>query len=291
MVVGAIAWYARSVEWEPVGEALRAYRPTTLALAALAAAASCIVYSTYDLLTRPHAGSGPSWRWIVPVAFTSYTFNMNLGPWIGAFGIRLRQYSKLGIGAAQTLRILTFSMITNWSGYVLLAGLVFAIKPPPMLPEDWHLGTAALRAIGAALLLAIAAYWALCAFSRRRVFSVHKLSLRLPPWRTAVAQACLAAGNWMLIGAVPWILLGGAAAYATVLATLLLAAVAGAALHVPGGIGVVEGVLLAVLGRDLPHGPLVATLLVYRATYYLWPFALGLATFAVVEGLLRRRPA
>jgi uncharacterized membrane protein YbhN (UPF0104 family) len=289
LVLGAIVAYARSVDWQPVGEALRAYRPATLALAALAAAASCLVYASFDLLTRPHAGAGLSWRWIVPVAFTSYTFNMNLGPWIGGFGIRLRQYAKLGIGAAQTLRVLAVSVITNWSGFVLLAGLVFAIRPPLALPPEWPVGAGALRAAGVALLMVTASYWAACAWARRRVYSIYKLSLRLPPLRTAVAQAGLAAGNWMLIATVPWILLGGAAGYPAVLATMLLAAVAGAVLHVPGGVGVIEAVVLSVLGREVPHGPLVAALLVYRATYYLWPFVLGVATFAVMEHLLRRR--
>jgi uncharacterized membrane protein YbhN (UPF0104 family) len=291
LVIGAIAVYARSIDWQPVGEALRSYRPATLALAALVAAASCLVYASFDLLTRPHAGAGPSWRWIVPVAFTSYTFNMNLGPWIGSFGIRLRQYAKLGIGAAQTLRVLVFSVITNWSGYVLLAGLVFAIQRPPVLPPEWPLGAAALRTAGVILLAVIAAYWMLCALARRRVYSIYKLSLRLPPLHTAVAQTCLAAGNWMLMATVLWILLGGAAGYPAVLATMLLASVAGAIVHIPGGVGVIEAVVLSVLGRDVPHGPLVAALLVYRATFYLWPFVLGVATFAIMEGLLRRRPA
>jgi uncharacterized membrane protein YbhN (UPF0104 family) len=290
-VLGAIGWYARSIDWPPVVEALRSYRPATLALAALAAATSCLVYASFDLLTRPHAGAGPSWRWIVPVAFTSYTFNMNLGPWIGSFGIRLRQYAKLGIGAAQTLRVLVFSVVTNWSGYVLLAGLVFAIRPPPVLPPEWPFGAVALRVAGVVLLAAIAAYWTLCALARRRVYSVSKLSLRLPPLRTALAQTCLAAGNWMLIAMVLWILLGGAAGYPTVLATMLLASVAGALLHIPGGVGVIEAVVLSVLGREVPHGALVAALLVYRAIYYLWPFVLGVATFAVMEGLLQRRQA
>jgi uncharacterized membrane protein YbhN (UPF0104 family) len=288
LVLGAVAWYARQIEWGPVLEAVRAYRPFTLALAAAVAVLSCTLYASFDLLTRPHAREGLSWRWVMPVAFTAYTFNINLGPWIGSLGMRLRQYLRLGLGSAQALRILVFSTLTNWVGYVAIAGIVFAIRPPAMLPADWPIGTGALRAIGVGLLAASLAYLAACAFARKRVFSVRRLSLRLPSARLALVQTALAGANWALIATVPWLLLGGAAGYPLVLATVLLAAIAGAMLHIPGGVGVIEAVMLAVLGRDVPQHQLLAMLLVYRATYYLVPFALGVVTFAALEALVRR---
>jgi glycosyltransferase 2 family protein len=289
LVLFAIGWYARSIEWAPVLESLRAYRPATLALAALAAAASCLTYASFDLLSRPHGRHGPSWRWVLPVAFTAFTFNLNLGPWIGSLGMRLRQYTRLGVGSAQVLRIILFSTLTNWVGYVTLAGLVFAVAPPKMLPEDWPIGQGALRLAGCALLAAAAAYWAACAWARKRVYSIRKASVRLPSGRLALLQMGLAGANWALAATVPWLLLGGAVGYPLVLATMLLAAVAGAALHIPGGVGVVEAVMLGVLGNTIPHGPLLATLLVYRATYYLWPFALGLVAFFALEAAIRKR--
>jgi uncharacterized membrane protein YbhN (UPF0104 family) len=291
LVLGAIAWYARAIEWQPVLEAVRAYRPATLALAAAVAVLSCVLYASFDLLTRPPARDGLSWRWVMPVAFTAYTFNINLGPWIGSLGMRLRQYLRLGLGSGQVLRILAFSTLTNWVGYVAIAGTVFALWPPAVLPADWPIGAGALRAIGVALVAATLGYFAACAFARRRVFNVRKLSLRLPSLRLALVQAAMAAGNWALIATVPWLLLGGAAGYPLVLATLLLAAIAGAMLHIPGGVGVIEAVMLAVLGREVPQHQLLAVLLVYRATYYLLPLALGVATFAVLEAQVRRRGA
>ena len=289
LVLGAIGWYARSIEWAPVLESLRAYRASTLALAALAAAASCVAYASFDLLSRPHAQHGLSWRWVMPVAFTAFTFNLNLGPWIGSLGMRLRQYTRLGIGSAQVLRIILFSTLTNWVGYVLLAGLVFAIAPPKVLPEDWPIGQGALRLAGCVLIAAAAGYLAACAYAKKRVYSIRKASVRLPSGRMALLQMALAGTNWAVMATVPWLLLGGAASYPMVLATMLLAAVAGAALHIPGGVGVVEAVMLGVLGHLIPHGPLLATLLVYRATYYLWPFALGLVTFFALEAAIRKR--
>jgi len=296
LVLFAIAWYARTIEWEPVFEALRSYRPATLALAAALAASHCVLYASFDLLTRPHVPHGSEkgrlpWRWVLPVAFTSYTFNLNLGPWIGSLGMRLRQYSRLGIGSAQILRILVFTTLTNWAGYIFLAGLVFAVAPPPVLPEDWPVGAGTLRLVGVGLLAVTAAYWTLCALARRRVYTIHRLSLRLPSFRMALTQTALASTNWLLIALVAWVVLKGAVPVTTMVVTILFASVAGAIVHIPGGVGVIEAVLLAVLDGEVPHGQLVAALLVYRAVYYLWPFALGLLTFAIIENLLRRQPA
>ena len=60
-----------------------------------------------------------------------------------------------------------------------------------------------------------------------------------------------------------------------VLAVLLLAAVAGAVSHVPGGLGVLEAVFIAALGSQVPRPELLAALLAYRCVYYLLPPELG----------------
>jgi len=289
VVLGAIAWYIGAVEWDPVWQSLRTYKTSTLLLAGTIAVLHCLLYASFDLLTKPHKVHGLARRLMYPVAFTSYTFNMNLGPWIGSLGIRLRQYSRLGLGSAQILRILVFTTLTNWVGYVFVAGLVFALRPPPVLPADWPIGAATLRTIGFVLLGVVAAYWAVCAFSRKRTFTIHKLHIRLPSGGMAVLQAVLAGINWLLIALVAWLVLRGIAPYESVVATILLAAIAGTLVHIPGGLGVVEGVILAVLGGDVPRHEMVAALVVYRAIYYLWPFALGVVTFATVETLARRK--
>ena len=60
-----------------------------------------------------------------------------------------------------------------------------------------------------------------------------------------------------------------------------LALVATLLTHVPGGVGVFEGVLLA----GLPvHGPiLLAALLAYRVIYYLVPLGVAVSLNAVIE--------
>ena len=68
-----------------------------------------------------------------------------------------------------------------------------------------------------------------------------------------------------------------------------LAAVVGAMLHVPGGLGVIEAVFLASLGGRLPEGQLVAALLAYRAAFYLLPLLTATVMHLTLEALARRR--
>ena len=59
--------------------------------------------------------------------------------------------------------------------------------------------------------------------------------------------------------------------------------------HVPGGLGVFEGLLVLLLKPYLSSGDLLPPLLVYRAVYYLLPFTVALVGLVVDE--LRQRRA
>jgi glycosyltransferase 2 family protein len=288
-VLYALSLYARSIAWEPVFAALESYRWATLALGATLGTASCLLYSSFDLLTGTHARHNVARPWVIAIAFTGYTFNLNLGPLLGSFGMRLRLYSKLGVSSGQVLRMIGFTTVTNWLGYVTLAGGLFAFAAIPVIPESWFIGAGTVRSLGFALLAVAITYWGLCGFARQRIYHVRGFTFRLPSLRMALLQTSIAALNWMLIAAVPFVLLRGAVPYPLALMGLLLACAAGALAHIPGGLGVVDAVLLAILGQDIPTAEMVATLLVYRAVYYLFPFALGLITFLTLETLLRRR--
>jgi uncharacterized membrane protein YbhN (UPF0104 family) len=65
----------------------------------------------------------------------------------------------------------------------------------------------------------------------------------------------------------------------------VVANTAGILSHVPGGLGVIEAVMLALV----PGANVVGALVVFRAVYYLIPFFLGALTLAVCEYLRRQR--
>ncbi|WP_367275582.1 YbhN family protein, partial [uncultured Nevskia sp.] len=74
-----------------------------------------------------------------------------------------------------------------------------------------------------------------------------------------------------------------------VLGVFLLAAIAGAATHVPAGLGVTEAVFFGALGSRVPHAELFAALLTYRALYYLMPLCAAIPVYFLLEAQGRDR--
>ncbi|MBT2335822.1 UPF0104 family protein [Variovorax paradoxus] len=287
---GLIAWLlvnqARAIDWQEVFEAMRALPAATLLLAGVLAASSFAIYSTYDLLgrhlTRHPLGAGT----VMGVTFISYAFNLNLGSLVGGVAFRYRLYSRLGLSSGTITRVLGFSMLTNWLGYLVVAGTAFCFWPL-VLPAEWKVDNVGLRVLGAVLLLLAAAYLVLCAWASGHVFRIRRHSFKIPALRMALLQLAMSCLNWSLIGGVIWVLLQGQVAYQAVLAVLLVAAVAGVITHVPAGLGVLEAVFIALLSHEVSQGRLLGVLLVYRGLYYLLP--LGVATVAYFVTELRAR--
>ncbi|AGU47142.1 putative transmembrane protein [Variovorax paradoxus B4] len=287
---GLVAWLlvnqARAIDWQEVFDAMRALPAATLWLAGALAAGSFATYSTYDLLGRHLTHHPLGARTVMGVTFISYAFNLNLGSLVGGVAFRYRLYSRLGLPNGTITRVLGFSMLTNWLGYLVVAGAAFCFWPL-VLPAEWKIGNGGLRILGAVLLLLATAYFVLCAFASGHVFRLRHYPFKVPSLRMALLQLAMSCLNWALIGGVIWVLLQGAVAYHAVLAVLLVAAVAGVVTHVPAGLGVLEAVFLALLSHEVAQGRLLGALLVYRGLYYLLP--LGVATVAYFVTELRAR--
>jgi len=291
IVLGLVARQARMVEWAEVWVAVQSLAVSQLALAAALAGLSYTVYASFDLvgrhLTRARVSVGRS----LGTAAISYAFNLNFGSLVGGLAMRLRLYTRWGLSAPTVGKIIAYSMVTNWLGYLWIAGAVL-IWAPPRLSEEWLPGALVLRGAGAALVVAAAAYVVLCFVSRRRQLSLRGHSMELPSGPLALLQATLGGASWLLIAAIVWTLFAGRVDYPDVLGALLLAAVAGVLTHVPAGLGVLEAVFAASLASDrLPVTEVLAVVLVYRATYYLMPLVLALPAYGWSEAAARRRSA
>src|SRR5262249_8442323 len=161
---------------------------------------------------------------VLATAFISYAFNINLGTLVGGIAFRIRLYGKLGLDAAQIARVIAFALVTNWSGWLLLAGACFAARKVAV-PGTVPLAIGALQVIGGVMMALPLAYLAACMFSRKRVWSWRMHKFELPPARLALAQVALSGLHWTLTASIIWTLLAATKlAYLTVLATLLGAA-------------------------------------------------------------------
>lgn len=278
---------ARSVNWDEVLASLRQRSKENLLGAAALAAASYALYSCFDLLGRHITDHRLHVRQVMTINFISYAFNLNLGALVGGLAFRYRLYSQFGLDTGVITRVVVMSMLTNWLGYLLLAGLGFLLAPMP-LPPDWKLGSTGLRVLGFALFSLSIAYLLLCAFSRRRTWAIREYEVSLPSLRLALLQLAMSAANWLLIAGTMFTLLEQKIDFPTVLSVLLVAAIAGVITHVPAGLGVLEAVFVALLSYQMPASELLAALLAYRAIYYLIPLMIAALVYVVLEAHLKK---
>jgi len=273
---------ARNLDWNEVRQSLVAYKPSTLVVGLGLALCSYLTFASYDLLARAYTGHQLPARQVLPVAFVCYAFNLNFTTWVGGVALRYRLYGRLGLDTATITRILTLGLLTNWMGYMLLAGTVFALRLVK-LPESWALGVTGLQVVGFVLLAVAVGYLLACAFATRRTWHIRKHEITLPSLRLALCQVALGASNWALMAALIYWLLPGDLFYPSILGILLISCVAGVVAHIPAGLGVLEAVFLALLHGQLGQGSLVAALLGYRTLYYLIPLLLAVISYLVLE--------
>ena len=286
-----VAWLlvtqARTIEWDRVLSSLRDY-PLSASWGAVAlAAASYGLYSCFDLLGRHYTGHTLRAATVMQLTFVSYAFNLNLGSVVGGIAFRYRLYSRLGLAVGTITRVMSFSMLANWMGYLLLAGLVFSMQPPA-LPPGWKIDAFQLRLIGFALLALALAYLGACAFSTQRSFSLRGHDIELPSLRLAGLQVAMGAANWLLMSGIVFILLQHRIDFFSVASVLLLAAIAGVITHIPGNLGVLEAVFVALLSHRMPRHELLAGLVAYRVVYFLAPLLAAAVVYLVMETRARK---
>ena len=246
------------------------------------AAASYGLYSCFDLLGRHYTGHRLRASTVMQLTFVSYAFNLNLGSLVGGIAFRYRLYSRLGLAMGTITRVISVSMLANWMGYLLLAGGMFSLQPPA-LPPNWKIEASQLRLIGFALLALALAYLTACAFSRQRSFSLRGHDIELPSLRLAGLQLAMGAGNWLLMSGIVFILLQQRIDFFSVASVLLLAAIAGVITHIPGNLGVLEAVFVALLSHRMPEHELLAGLIAYRVVYFLVPLLVATVVYLVME--------
>ncbi|WP_374672928.1 lysylphosphatidylglycerol synthase domain-containing protein [Ideonella sp.] len=297
----------RGLDWAGAVQALRALPVGWLWIAAGGVALAYAAFASYELLGRAmtpervaDAGIRLGRRWLLAVGFVTFAVKLSLGALVGGVAMRYRLYGRLGLPVETTTRLLAASLVTNWIGYVaLLGGLL--LWQPPALPPEWgeiaRAGSGVLRGVGGLMLAGCAAYLVACVRPPGQARTLHwrDHAISLPPARAALGQFVLSGLHWASTAGVCWALLGGQVGYAAVLGALLLSAVAGVVTHVPGGLGVLEAVFIAMLQGQVAQGPLLGALLAFRALYYVVPLGVALPLFLWVDrrgaGAAQRAPA
>jgi len=277
----------RAVRWRDLQAAVFATPRPRLLVAVALTALNYAVLTGYDLLAFASIGRQLSRRRIAGAAVVAYAISHTIGfAALSGASVRYRFYSRWGVTAEEMAQVVVSYSVTFWIGLLALGGLSLALAP---LPDAAFLPAPALtRAAGMLMIAAVAAYVGTC-LVRRAPLRAGPLLVRLPRPALAVAQLALSIVDWLLAGSILYLLLpAGAPPFLTVLGAFLAAVLLGMASHVPGGVGVFEGLMVLWLRPWLPAASLLPAFVVYRAVYYLLPFLGGVLALVADEGRQRR---
>jgi phosphatidylglycerol lysyltransferase len=255
-------------------------------------AVNFIVLAGYDILALAYIKHPLQPYRAVLASFAGNAFSNTIGlSTLAGSSVRYRLYTSWGLTPGEIAKIVVFTTLTLWLGLFSIGGIIFTVRPLP-LPDWVQLPFHTTRPLGLILLAAPALY--LLAASRKEPnWRIGKLTLLLPPFRSALLQVAVASLDWALAAAVLYALLPPWANvnFPLVLGAFLLGQIAGLISQVPGGLGVFESCLLFLLTPRIPAPALFAALVAYRVVYYLIPLALASALLAVREVLSAREHA
>lgn len=273
-------------EWHELVAAVSAVSFAHLSLALGFTAASYLALTGFDWLGLRYAGSPLPWRWAALASFCSLSLGHNIGfAALSSGTIRYRFYSRWGVGAAAVAWTILFCALTVAVGLTTLAGLALLLSPDTAA-DVTGLPQATVQIVGGLCLAATTAYLAVAFLLGGRSLRLRKHEVKAPEFRLALAQTVIGTLNFAFVAAAlhQTVLSVADVPYLQVATVYVSANVATLITHAPGGLGVIESVVLFLL----PHANMIGAVLVFRFVYYLLPLVLGGMLFVASELLAPR---
>lgn len=272
---------ARSITWEQFLAGITSVPPLYLGFAAFLISLNYGLLICYDLLALRYIRRPLPLRRVALVAFLGYSLGNNLGTFLAATPIRFRYYSQWGVPARQIVALISILGLTFWSGVWLLGGIVLVLVPIDLPPDiDLPFGT---RSLGVILLCLAIGYAAVCTLWRKP-WPIGELHLRPPAPGLMSVQASVAAVDLLISATALYLVLPGDAIvpFALVLSAYLVGIAISMVTQVPGGLGVLELVLLKLLKGTVGESVL-ASVLIFRLLYYILPLLAGMVVLVAHE--------
>lgn len=280
----------RDVQPERVLASIAAMPASNIAISIAFVAAAYFTITFYDFFALRTIGARHvPYRIAAMSAFTSFSIGHNLGATVFTGGaIRFRIYSAYGLTLIDVAKIAFVTGLTFWLGNAFVLGLGMAISPDAASALD-QLPPWVNRAIGLTGLAAICIYL-LWLVGRTRVIGVKGVTLTLPSARLTFVQILIGIADLGLAAVGMYVLLPASppAELLPFVVIFVLATLLGFLSHTPGAIGVFDAAILIALAQ-YPKEELLATLLIWRAIYYILPFSLALVVMATRECWLATR--
>lgn len=284
------------ITWEQVWDGFATIPTTQILLAVLVTAVNFVILTGYDWIAVHYLKKTLNLRKIVVGAIVGYALSNILGWMLGGTAVRFRLYTRWGFSWIEVIAFVSILSVTFWLGMFLLAGIAFVLLPV-QLPEQYRDALYfSPQSYGFVFLACVVAYLLATIFIRKPIHVGHQ-SFAFPPFKLSLVQLTVSATDFALASLVLYVLLPlHSVSYSMVLVSYLAAMIVVVVLHVPGGFGVLELVVLELLATDGETDPSKAIavtcgLLVFRLIYYIVPGLVALLLLVQQEILWMKRKA
>ena len=290
----------KGVTWEDVKRGFESLPMIHVIGALILTAVNYLILTGYDWIAIRFMRKRLSFRKMMAGAVVGYASGNVLGWLFGGNVARYRMYSKWGFSTLEIIGLVSILSVTFWLGLFLLAGIAFIALPiqlPPRVEEHFKIESKLFGDIqlshqmfGYIFLGCVLAYLAACLLIREPI-RFKGMSISLPPFRLSAMQLIVSALDFLLATTTLYVLLPPDIVgpdkinFSTVLIAYLTAQIAAVLTHVPGGYGLLEGILLAFLegsGTDRTAS-IIAAVIMFRIIYYLIPFCVAGMLFVINE--------
>jgi phosphatidylglycerol lysyltransferase len=244
-----------------------------------------------DFLALRTIGRRLPYKNLALVSFVGFSFSRAVGfAMLSGGAVRYRLCSLWGLSPFDIAKLIAFASMISWLGFLAVGGVVFTLTPPP-IPAVLSLPWSSTRGLGALFLLILVAFLIWCA-RRVTALRIGSWSFSLPSLERALAMVVVASANWVLAAGIIFVLFTEpSVSFTHFIGIFLLAQFSGVASQVPGGLGVLETVMILFLDPAEP-ARVLGPLLIYRLIYYFIPLGLAavlLAGFEIRAGRLTAR--
>lgn len=263
----------------------------------LALASTLLAYAAlawYDRIALLHLGraKGVSWLYVSVCSFVTYALSHNIGASVFSGGmVRFRAYTAKGLTAHEIAVLVAICSFTFAFGTILLTGVVLLYEPQILRPLTELSSFLARRAdidhfarLVGLLCLAFVLVYTIGAWLHFRPLKIGGFNLVYP--RLPIVLRQYVAAPLELIGAAGIIHFAlppeAHPGFMIVLGAFLLSFSAGLLSQVPGGVGVMEAVFLAIM-PDVPATAVFAALLVWRLFYLIAPLIMSIPVILAFE--------
>ncbi|HLH93760.1 MAG TPA: YbhN family protein [Xanthobacteraceae bacterium] len=280
----------RDLDWGAVRMALAGVSLAHVAAAAFFVLCGYVTLAVYDWFALRVIGA----RQVpVPVAALTGVVSYAIGHGIGAMvfasaAIRLRIYSRWGLGLLDIAKMSFIAGLTFWLGNITALSVGMVCMPDAARAVD-QISSWSNRAIGTVVLGTLVAYlfWV---WSKTRVLGRNASAVTLPSGSMTLLQIAIGLADLSCCSIVMYLLMPSLPAvdFLTLALIVVFGTLAGFASHAPGAIGALDAAMLIGL-PTFDRAELVATLLLYRLLYFAVPFAFALAGLGLREAYVHFR--